>query len=75
MGDRERFEKFHAAHSAHLAAIDIPFMPDASWDRKAAYVLWTATDGGNGLDWYVEDEHARAAVEGKPVVDDFADLI
>ena len=32
-----------------LEAVEIPGMPSASWDRKAAYLLWVATDGACGL--------------------------
>lgn len=32
-----------------LGAVEIPGMAGASWDRKAAYLLWVATDGGKGV--------------------------
>ena len=32
-----------------LESVEIPGMPDASWDRKAAYLLWQATDGGRDM--------------------------
>lgn len=34
-----------------LEAVEIPGMPGASWDRKAAYLLWSATkpDGGRDM--------------------------
>lgn len=72
--DKERFERFHAAHSAHLETFEIPFMPGASWDRKAAYLLWSET-GGEGLGWFDENAAAQHAVEGRKPIPDFEDLI
>lgn len=35
------FEKFFAGEWQHrLEQVEIPGMPDASWDRKAAWLLW-----------------------------------
>jgi hypothetical protein len=33
-----------------LEAVEIPGMAGASWDRKAAYLLWLATDKGRTLE-------------------------
>ena len=32
-----------------LEQTEIPGLPKASWDRKAAYLLWTATKSGEGV--------------------------
>ena len=32
-----------------LEAVEIPGLAGASWDRKAAYLLWLATDGGRDM--------------------------
>jgi len=32
-----------------LERVEIPGLAGASWDRKAAYLLWLATDGGRDM--------------------------
>lgn len=40
MTDREALERFFGGEfQKELAAVEIPGMPDASWDRKAAWLL------------------------------------
>lgn len=42
------FLHYHAHEfQTRLAEIEIPGVPDASWDRRAAYMLWLA-EGGDG---------------------------
>jgi len=48
--DLDRFRRFFASDFDRLLmAVEIPDMADASWDRKAAYLLWLATDDGRNL--------------------------
>lgn len=42
-------EFFQGAFQRALGAVQIPGTPDASWDRKAAYLLWRATQEGTAL--------------------------
>lgn len=42
------FENFFAKDfSKALDETEIPGMPGSSWDRKAAWLLWVATDSGS----------------------------
>lgn len=51
------FEKFFTDEwQRRLEAVEIPGMPHASWDRKAAWLLWCELH---------PDLKARAAVEGR----------
>lgn len=47
-----------------LEAVEVPGMPDASWDRKAAYLLWLNTDNGRTL--------AAPSPTSTPVVSDLS---
>ena len=42
-------EFFAGPWQRQLDAVEIPGMSGASWDRKAAYLLWLATDKGKAL--------------------------
>ncbi|QDP64129.1 MAG: hypothetical protein Unbinned2301contig1004_55 [Prokaryotic dsDNA virus sp.] len=42
MTDPEFIRFFDGDWAKRLAAVEIPGMPHASWDRKAAWLLWTA---------------------------------
>ena len=42
-------EFFAGPWQRQLEAVEIPGMPGASWDRKAAFLLWQATDKGKAL--------------------------
>lgn len=62
-GKPEGFERWFAEDFQQaLEAVTIPGMPDASWDRRAAYLLW--------LEIEPTDFAARPAVEGPVVTDD-----
>jgi len=37
---------FDTTWTEALHAVSIPGAPTASWDRRAAWLLWTATDQG-----------------------------
>ena len=52
---------YHGEWNRLLETIQIPNMADASWDRRAAYLLWLERNG---------DKAAQVAVEGLPEVDD-----
>lgn len=41
---------FAGPFQRQLEAVEIPGMAGASWDRKAAYLLWVATDQGRTLE-------------------------
>lgn len=36
---------FDGPFQRELERVDIPDMPDASWDRRAAWLLWTERGG------------------------------
>ena len=42
-------EFFQGAFQRALGAVHVPGAPDASWDRKAAYLLWRAINGDLSL--------------------------
>lgn len=42
-------EFFQGAFQRALGAVQVPGAPDASWDRKAAFLLWRAINGDLSL--------------------------
>ncbi len=53
---------FEGAYQRALDTVQVPGEPDASWDRKSAYLLWLATDrGARTLDTSIELQIIRSA--------------
>lgn len=54
---------YHGEWDDILHTVQIPSMEGASWDRRAAYLLWTERGGAPNLS--VEDSFAKKALPKK----------